>query len=67
MSQLDKFVTDCPRPPGTDVNEILLLLPAHQLSALEVTAARSNRSVAALLRGTIGDSLRSQAPGSTGV
>jgi hypothetical protein len=62
MSQQDEFVADCAMP-GTDVIEIHLLLPSHQFSALEVAATRSDRSVAALLRGTIGDFLRAQTPG----
>jgi hypothetical protein len=62
MSRQDEIETDCAMPPGTDVIEIRLLLPTSQFSALEATATRSDRSVAALLRSTIGDFLRSHEP-----
>lgn len=67
MNRQEEFVTDCAMPPGTDVIEIHLLLPMSQLSALEAAAARSDRSVAAFLRGTIGDFLQSHAAGQPSV
>lgn len=42
-----------------DEVEIYLLLPMSQLAALEAVAARSERTVGALLRGIIGDFLQS--------
>ena len=53
--------TDGPMATGHDVVELHLLLPARQLSALETAAARSQVTVASLLRTTIDDLLRAPA------
>ena len=65
MSRPDAIVTDCSMTPGADVIEVELLLSAHQFSALEAAAARSDRTVAALLRGAISDFLKANAAGRT--
>jgi len=49
----------------TDLVELHLLLPAYQFSALEEVADRSELTVAALLRRTIGDFL-GQPPATAG-
>ncbi len=56
-------VTGCSMAAGGDVVEVHLLSPARQLRALEAAAARSQVTVAALLRDTIDDLLRVPAGG----
>jgi hypothetical protein len=46
-----------------DMVEIDLLLPANQVSALEVAAVRAGLSVAALVRRVVSDFLQSTAAG----